>query len=232
MHCSGYRTTPVLAAVASFAEHATRPRRRLYRWARWLAVPFVVALAVATACRRNPSLPTRTAVMPTPAQSPIPATVARVIKLVESHDISGLVRDLAYQRLACVSIEQEGSPPACQSPESIGAIIDAFPIGGCGGMFVRAGQVQTQVAAVLTTAPYSLYSVFRPVSTRGSSVDYRVVFAYSSGGRQPAEGFWLDVSADRIVDINRTCTGIAAAVSPTLVKQFLIPPPISTPRIK
>jgi hypothetical protein len=156
---------------------------------------------------------------PTFGALPTPTGIAEIDEVVRATlagDSGALIRMLAYERLACVIPQQEGSPPGCRNGETAGTVVDALLVGGCGGNYLRTDEAERVISGTVTTAGRALYAVFRPGFDRA---EYRVVFVYKSTDRL---GFRFDVTGGHIVSLFMTCGPVETAT--TGVRDFIVSP--------
>lgn len=190
-----------------------------------LAVGLTTLATIGASCGSGGGSPTTTPATVAAPETAVPSTVSDIIHSVVSQDVSATVSRFTYQRMGCVALEQEGSPPLCPTGIQPGTEVDAFLIGGCGGVWETSDKVPASLSAILSSQPFTLYAVFRPKMAGSNKVDYRVLFAFTSG--TPREGFWIDVRDNKITAVNRTCEGVVNAVNPGIVGQFFVAPPTS-----
>lgn len=143
------------------------------------AASMLSAILFAASCGGDrpstPSSPLASTASPAPKPTfgalPTPTGIAEIDEVVRATlagDSGALIRMLAYERLACVIPQQEGSPPGCRNGETAGTVVDALLVGGCGGNYLRTDEAERVISGTVTTAGRALYAVFRPGGVQGS----------------------------------------------------------------
>lgn len=159
--------------------------------------------------RVTPQVTATASPMPTPFDPQTPVRSRRtgvpeldlIIVAVEMRDYAHIESKLRFGEQACVSPQQEGTPPGCETAEPVGTLVPSFPVTGCATNYARnADEVMRELESRLDYLRPSVYAVFKLPT---SSPSHQMAFSYRN---EESRGIVFDVESGQILSIAYTCT--------------------------
>ncbi len=130
-------------------------------------------------------------------------SVDRIIDLIESRSVDGLLQLVQYRKMACSARTVDQRAPECAVNEPIGTLVDSLPAASCEGYFARDARPLLELVV-----RNELYAVARMPQLPGLDPvfpigQYRVVVA-SNLAASPT-GWAVLIEGDRIVGLWSSC---------------------------
>jgi len=108
------------------------------------------------------------------------SAVDNFLSLVEEGDVAGLNDLIKFSMLECVQPGPgiPGQPP-CEDDETVGSVVEAFPVGSCQPNFTRE---RIDIGGVLATGDYRLWAVVHEAQGTAPTLRFQVLYGQPDGG--------------------------------------------------